>query len=53
MDKENKREKATISIKVTNMEEIKDYLDSLSEQERKQLTQQDVFKMMKIETYQE
>jgi hypothetical protein len=35
------------------MEEIKDYLDSLSEQERKQLTQQDVFKMMKIEAYQE
>lgn len=53
MDKENERKKVTIGIKVTNMEEIKDYLDSLSEQERKQLTQQDVFKMMKIETYQE
>lgn len=47
MDKENKRQKVTIGIKVINMEEIKDYLDSLSEQERKQLTQQDVFKMMK------
>lgn len=53
MDKENKRQKVTIGIKVTNMEEIKDYLDSLSGKERKQLTQQDVFKMMKIETYQE
>ena len=53
MDKENKCEKVTIGIKVTNMEEIKDYLDSLSEQERKQLTQQDVFKITKIETYQE
>lgn len=30
MDKENKRQKVTIGIKVTNMEEIKDYLDSLS-----------------------
>lgn len=53
MDKENKRQKVTIGIRVTNMEEIKDYLNSLSEQERKQLTQQDVFKMMKIEAYQE
>lgn len=53
MDKENECKKVTIGIKVTNMEEIKDYLNSLSEQERKQLTQQDVFKMMKIETYQE
>lgn len=53
MDKENECKKVTIGIKVANMEEIKDYLDSLSEQERKQLTQQDVFKMMKIETYQE
>lgn len=30
MDKENKRQKVTIGIKITNMEEIKDYLDSLS-----------------------
>ena len=50
MDKENKRQKVTIGIKVTNMEEIKDYLDSLCAQERKQLTQQDVFKLMTIET---